>query len=158
MAKVPKRDLEHLDVTRQHIDLVRKLLRAVAVELILRGEKHDKSKLESPERELFAEVNERLAGLEYGSDEYQQSLDDLKPALDHHYANNRHHPEHFPNGIDDMNLLDLIEMFCDWKAASSRQNNGNIRKSLEVNAERFQVAEQLLSIFENTVEFIDNAE
>jgi hypothetical protein len=37
----------------------------------------------------------------------------MAPALKHHYENNRHHPEHFKNNIDDMNLIDLIEMLCD---------------------------------------------
>jgi len=44
----------------------------------------------------------------------------MKPALEHHYALYRHHPEHFQNGIDDMNLIDLVEMFADWKASSER--------------------------------------
>jgi len=44
----------------------------------------------------------------------------MKPAIEHHYKNNRHHPEHFNNGIDEMNLVDLIELLCDWKAASER--------------------------------------
>ena len=32
--------------------------------------------------------------LTYGSDEYKACLTEMKPALDHHYAANRHHPEH----------------------------------------------------------------
>ena len=48
----------------------------------------------------------------------------FKPAIDHHYANNRHHPEHWPNGINDMTLMDLIEMLADWKAATARNKNG----------------------------------
>ena len=74
----------------------------------------------------------------------------MKPALEHHYAKNRHHPEHHKNGINDMNLIDLIEMFCDWKASSERQNDGNILKSIEINGKRFHMSPQLIEIFENT--------
>ena len=64
-------------------------------------------------------------------------LEALKPALDIHYANNRHHPEHFPKGIRGMDLLDLLEMICDWKASSERHADGNIFNSIEVNQKRF---------------------
>jgi hypothetical protein len=80
-----------------------------------------------------------LATLEYGSDEYQQCLNELKPALEHHYATYRHHPEHFPNGVNDMNLIDLCEVIADWKAASERHNDGNLIKSIEINAKRFHI-------------------
>ena len=101
--------------TQQHIENVRKNIRFFTDRLTTRGVEHDKSKLESPEVELFAEHTEKLKNMEYGSDEYKKSLEDLKPALEHHYAVNRHHPEHWKNGISDMSLIDLIEMLCDWK-------------------------------------------
>ena len=78
-------------------------------------------------------------------------MERVKPAIEHHYANNRHHPEHWPNGIDDMTLLDLVEMLVDWKAATVRNKNGNIRKSVEHNSKRFNMSPQLTKIFENTV-------
>ena len=106
--------------TQKHIEQVRKYIRFFTDRLTLRGVKHDAAKLESPEVELFAEYTPKLAQLEYNSEAYKQSLADLKPALDHHYATYRHHPEHFPDGINDMNLIDLVEMLADWKAARSR--------------------------------------
>jgi hypothetical protein len=54
-----------------------------------------------------------------------------------------------------MNLLDLIEMFCDWKAASERHNDGNLRKSIEINGQRFSMPPELIEIFENTVEVVE---
>lgn len=140
--------------TMRHIERVRNLLNVCVAELLKRGELHDQSKLESPEVELFTEFTEKLKGCTYGSPEYNEFLEAMKPALQHHYANNRHHPEHFANGIGDMNLLDLIEMFCDWKAASERHNDGNIRKSIEHNADRFGMSPQLVKIFNNTVEVL----
>lgn len=54
-----------------------------------------------------------------------------------------------------MNLIDLLEMFCDWKAASERHNDGNLRKSIEINATRFGMSPDLVSIFENTMLLVD---
>lgn len=115
--------------TYKHIQKVEFYLHKIIRHLIKRAESHDRSKLEEPEASMFALCELKLKDLEYGSAEYQESLEELKPALDHHYANNRHHPEHFKNSIEDMNLLDVLEMFCDWKASSERQNGGNLRKS-----------------------------
>lgn len=141
--------------TQKHIEAVRKYIRFMIDKLDMRGVKHDASKLESPEVELFAELTPQLASLTYGSDEYQASLDALKPALDHHYASNRHHPEHFNNGINDMTLIDIIEMFCDWKASTLRHNDGNLLKSIELNAERFNMDGQLKAILINTARMLD---
>jgi hypothetical protein len=59
------------------------------------------------------------------------------------------------SAVNEMNLLQLVEMFCDWKAATLRHNNGNLRKSIEHNADRFGMAEQLEKIFENTASLVD---
>ena len=113
---------------------------------------HDKSKLEEPEASTFAIYTEKLKGTTYGSDEYKRFLAEMKPALDHHYANNQHHPEYYADGIHGMSLLDLIEMIVDWKAASERHDDGDIRRSVEVNQERFGYDDGLRRILENTVD------
>ena len=51
-----------------------------------------------------------------------------------------------------MNLIDIVEMLVDWKAASERHDNGNIVKSIIHNVERFHLTEQLGSILLNTAE------
>lgn len=137
--------------TTEHILRVRELLYIVQNKLEARGFAHDQSKLGPNEKPLFDTVTAKLRGLTYGSEEYKASLKDLGPALQHHYANNTHHPEHFANGVDGMTLLDVIEMLVDWKAAGERHANGDIRKSLEVNKTRFNISPQLQSILENTV-------
>lgn len=141
--------------TSKHIARVRELLNKIIVELLARGENHDKSKLESPEVEIFTELTPKLANLTFGSEEYKESLKELGPALEHHYANNRHHPEFHKRGIEDMNLIDIIEMLADWKASSELQNNGNLRKSLDINGKRYGLSDQLMSIMENTIDLLD---
>lgn len=139
------------EVTK-HVKNVKKYLRIITKKLKDRGLKHDQSKTEDPEISIFAEYTPKLKKSTYGSDEYTNFLKEMKVALDHHYAQNRHHPEHFKSGIDDMNLVDLIEMLCDWKAATLKHNDGNILKSLEINSKRFNMSPQVYNILKNTVE------
>jgi hypothetical protein len=141
--------------TEKHIQRVRELLGVIRTELGLRSQAHDSTKLEEPELSLFNEWTPKLKALTYGSDEYTAALAALKPALDHHYAAWSHHPEHYPNGINGMSLLDLIEMFCDWKAAGERHADGDFSTSLGINRKRFQIDDQLMSIFENTRRELD---
>jgi hypothetical protein len=141
--------------TKEHIDQVRLLTKKLAYMVIERGEAHDASKLEEPELPFFTKYTDKLAGTTYGSDEYYEYLKELKPAIEHHYANNRHHPNHFPNGVSDMNLIDVIELLADWKSSSMRHNDGNILKSIELNAKRFGINEQLISILFNTAELLE---
>ena len=143
--------------TLLHIKRVNQLLTEAASELIRRANVHDNSKLESPEKELFDEFTPKLKETTYGSDKYKEYLKELKVALDHHYQNNTHHPEHYENGVNGFDLFDLIEMFFDWKAATERHADGDIMKSIEINKERFGIDElfgideQFCDIFKNTV-------
>lgn len=140
--------------TFRHIERVRNLMGKMIVEILNRCEKHDQSKLVPPESEVFAEYTEKLANTTYGSEEYKQFLKDMKPALDHHYAKNSHHPEFYKNGIKDMDIIDILEMLCDWKAASERHNDGNINKSIEINGRRFNMSQDLICIFENSTKYL----
>lgn len=144
--------------TQKHIERVRYYIRFITDRLTTRGVKHDAIKLESPEIEVFAEHTKYLANMKYDSPEYKEHLAAMKLALDHHYANSRHHPEHFTNGINDMNLIDIVEMLCDWKASSERQKDGNLLKSIEQNAARFGYDDQLKQIFINTAKLFDEHE
>lgn len=136
--------------TLKHIKRVAQLMNDAASELIRRANVHDDSKLLSPEKELFDEFTPKLKGTTYGSDEYKDFLKQLKVGLDHHYANNTHHPEHYENGVNGFDLFDLIEMFFDWKAATERHADGNIFKSLQINKDRFGLSDQLIDILTNT--------
>lgn len=137
--------------TEAHRIKVDEVIHRLVIALEDRAIKHDDSKERSPEVEVFDVETPKLKQLVYGSQEYKDSLARLGPALEHHYKANRHHPEHFDNGVDGMTLVDLVEMFCDWMAASKRTKNGNPMKSVEVSVERFKIDPQLASILANTV-------
>ena len=93
----------------------------------------------------------KLKDATYGSEEYKGFLSEMKPALDHHYGHNRHHPEFFVRGLRGMNLVDVLETFCDWWASSKRHADGDIRRSIEINQKRFGMSDDLTDIFLNTV-------
>lgn len=188
--------------TMRHIQRVQHYLHRFARELLDRAERHDQSKLAPPEVGLFTEFTPKLAGCTYGSPEYRGYLEAMSPALAHHYARNRHHPEHWPrpdteeikslrgwidrlkrirdeshqkahgalsfaidrltkdlaaleSPVNGMNLADVVEMFMDWKAATERHHDGNIRKSITQNRERFGLSDQLAEILGNTVDLTE---
>lgn len=137
--------------TKEHIVKVMVNIHKVSSKLDKRALNHDKSKLEQPELDIFVEYTPKLANTTYGSDEYKEHLKGMQVGLDHHYANNSHHPEFWENGIDDMSLLDIIEMLADWKAASERHGDGDMIMSLNINTKRFNISEQLHKILLNTI-------
>lgn len=136
--------------TLRHSRRVDELLLELMWEIGLRVTKHDASKLEPPEKEIFDEFSPKLKALTYGSEEYFECLRQMQAGLKHHYENNRHHPEHFENGVAGMTLVDLIEMLADWKAATERHDDGDLGKSLEIQKQRFGISDQLSSILHNT--------
>lgn len=140
-----------VDSTKSHQNNVKEVMALILFKLDNRAEVHDKSKLDNEEEcKLFKDVLDNKKPAEYGTEEYHKTLDLLKPALDSHYANNDHHPEHFENGIDGMSLFSIVEMFADWLSASKRHDNDNFLKSLDVNKKRYNMSEQLYNILKNT--------
>lgn len=137
--------------TLKHIHRVRYFLSKMIEELDKRARNHDLSKLESPEKEIFGEYTSELANTPYPSEEYNKLSEKVRPAIEHHHSKNSHHPEFYKNGVNDMDIIDLCEMLADWKAATERMKNGNIRKSIDANSERFNINPQLAQIFRNTV-------
>jgi hypothetical protein len=136
--------------TLKHSRRVDELLLQLIAGLMARMTKHDLSKMKDPELEIFDEYSAKLKGSTYGSPEYMGFLDGMGEALKHHYAENRHHPEHFANGINDMTLIDVVEMLADWKAATERHDDGDLVKSLDKQRARFDISDQLMAILFNT--------
>lgn len=135
-----------------HSQRVGELMVQVGKELLDRSTCHDRSKTLPPEVGTFNEFTPRLKTSTYGSDDYKSFLLAMGAGLAHHYEHNRHHPEHFPNGVNDMTLVDLVEMLADWKAATERHDDGDLAKSLDIQRDRFSLSDQLVKILRNTAE------
>lgn len=139
--------------TLRHSLRVGALMGQPIAELVERSTQHDLSKTQPPELGIFNEFTPKLKHSTYGSDEYKGFLVGMGEALKHHYAENRHHPEHFgAMGVAGMTLVDLIEMLADWKAATERHDDGDLAKSLEIQRKRFGISDQLLLILYNTAD------
>ena len=136
--------------TLQHIARIRELLAEVVARLQARGEAHDRSKLGPEEKPWLDELTPRLKSQVYGSAEYNAVTAQHRAAISRHYAANSHHPEFYVDGVGGMDLIDVIEMFCDWKAASERTRGGGIEQSLAINIEKFKIEPQLAAILRNT--------
>jgi len=143
--------------TLRHIETVRNYLNLCVKEILNRQERHDQSKLEELEVETFEKFTPKLRDCTYGTPIYQGYLEEMQVALKNHYNENPHHPEHFKDGIKEMNLIDIIEMLVDWKAASMRHNDGDILKSIELNQKRFGYSDELKQILINTAVWLNDS-
>lgn len=133
-----------------HSQRVGELMIQMVKEALDRSTCHDRSKTLPPEVDTFNEFTPKLKDSTYGSDEYKGFLVGMGDGLKHHYQNNRHHPEYFDHGVNDMTLVDLIEMLADWKAASERHADGDLSVSLRIQQDRFGMSDQLTAILINT--------
>jgi hypothetical protein len=142
--------------TWEHIRDVQVVLTKVQEELAKRCLSHDRTKLFSPEVEIFSTYANKLDTIVFGSPEYEKQIALMAEAIDHHYKHNRHHPQHFENGIDGMNLIDLLEMLADWIVSVKRSKDGDLERSLEFQQARFDISPQLMSVLKNTIESLSD--
>jgi hypothetical protein len=120
--------------------------------LIKRGLVHDFSKYGDVERDGFAQFTPNLKENEYLDNGYNADMmnRDFQTALEHHYRKNSHHPESHKDGIKGMTLLDQLEMLADWTASCRRQKNGDLKSSINKNADRFEYGEFYKKCLDNT--------
>lgn len=143
----------------RHIALVRQALHRVADELIRRAEVHDLSKFNEDEFAGFVQINRVAREHPYGSEEYKASLNAVTPnPIQLHYSRNSHHPEHYAGGTDDMDLADIIEMVCDWYAASKTYGQTSFADSVEISLDRFQMEYSTANMVRTIANFLMDAE
>lgn len=145
--------------TEALIAKVQARIRECTNRMTVRAVRHDMSKLAEPEKSALDAIGPP-GELAYSSGgemtpEYLAFLATLIPMLDHHYATNSHHPQHYPTGINGFSLLDLLEWFCDITAAGACYNGGNLAESLQINRGRFGIDDQLYTILVNTMRELD---
>jgi hypothetical protein len=135
---------------RSHIERVRKKLNVLIDVLMKRAIRHDKSKLEEPEFSLWKKMDMEPR-YPYGSEEYKEKVKRYSNLFNMHYETNPHHPEYFPNGIQDMTLVDLMEMMCDW---ISYKDNIRVTEAVEIvekQSNRFGYSDEIKNLLTNTL-------
>ena len=139
----------------QHKEGVKNYLEIITMLLNTRALTHDNSKSSEEEYKYYKMANS-VNRNDFKT--YEEYLDYITPTLNkglkHHYENNRHHPEFFDNGIDDMTLIDIMEMIADWCIAI-KQNGKDLYEEIQYNFDKYNVSEQLRKIIINTYKYID---
>ena len=140
--------------TLRHQSDVRAALSEMRADLDRRGFLHDRTKLEELEFWTFTRTRPKFREAEYGSEEYRQCTEEARPAVEHHYAHNRHHVAFHEDGFAGMNLLDILEMLADWKAAAVRSPGLGLRDSLPRAYEKYGIPENMQRHIEATLEYL----
>ena len=133
-----------------HVSSIRTNLAKIASALICRASVHDDSKLSKEQLDRYIARHQEIHHLQYGSPERDEVEAKYEYLIEAHHNEYRHHPEHFEHGIDDMNLVDVIEMLCDWAAAGA-----DIEQSLKLNQKKYCISPQLMTLIENTIKDFD---
>lgn len=119
--------------TLEHIGRVRQLIDESAQKLYDRALVHDESKLVEPEKPAFDRLKAlALSGMAYGSEEYRACLRAEKPAIEHHYKANSHHPE-FYEKRDGGTTADMLRAAADEMEATAKAAIGSAGQG-EINA------------------------
>lgn len=133
---------------REHQHKVQQNIYKLCKVLLRRAENHDKSKLQEPEKSGW-EAMDKEPRYPYGSDEYFDKQERFKWVFEEHWKNNRHHPEYFCGFISEMNLIDIIEMICDW-ASFDYMTSTDAIEIIEEQMERFGFSGVLKDLILNT--------
>jgi hypothetical protein len=139
------------EITQEHCEAVAQLTDVVTAKLHRQAVLHDASKFAEPEMSGFMQIMPEFKKMEFMDEAYKKALS--SDTIQHHYTHNRHHPEHFPNGISGMTLVDLVEMLCDWVAAKKRYSKEPFcAADIQKQVQRFNIEPQLAQILINTFE------
>jgi len=135
---------------RNHIKRVQNKLSKLVAALLIRMREHDKSKLEEPEFSLWKKMDEEPR-YPYGTRKYNKKIKRYRELFEMHYKENPHHPEHFPNGISDMTLIDLMEMLCDWISYKDNIRVSEAIEMVEKQSKRFGYSDEIKNMLINTL-------
>ena len=153
MKRFNERQISLIEVIEKHMQKVGTQIRIVCNELMNRAVIHDESKLSDAEihRGYEAHWDKIDKKIDWGTPEYDEHCKAFKDIIDLHREGNRHHPEFHTNGVGDMDLIDIMEMFCDWWASGD-----DLDKSIECNAEKYSFENSILhDILRNTARRYD---
>lgn len=133
---------------KNHQHKVQRNIYLLCSKLIKRAEEHDKSKLQEPELTGWEEMDKEPRS-EYGTPEYFEKQEKYRWVFEHHYRNNRHHPEYWQGFLCEMDLIDVLEMICDW-ASFDNMTDLDAIKIIEQQMDRFGFDGLLKNLILNT--------
>ena len=130
---------------------VGKSLSVLIKALIDRASEHDLDKFHPEVVDKHCEMFEDFQKTkpDYGTPGYDEVKDRFEDIIKRHYQASRHHPEHFERGIDGMNLVDMMEMVCDWVAATPKDQD--VFDAVGLNCSKYGIDEQLMVLIVRTI-------
>ena len=153
MKRFNERQICFIEAIESHIQKVGTRIRIVCDELMNRAAIHDESKLSEAEihRGYEAHWDKIDKKIKWGTPEYEKHCEKFKDIIERHRKGNRHHPEFHDNDIRRMDLIDIMEMFCDWWASGK-----DLDKSIECNVQKYGIENSILhDILRNTARRYD---
>jgi hypothetical protein len=145
-----------IDLINNHKSKVKRLVDTIIADLSLRGIVHDNSKFDKDELLLNIKYGKKSMACKFGSKKYLYYREKSKRASESHYKKkkNRHHPEHFKDGINGMTLVDIMEMVLDWRAATENHRvPTSLNVSIEMARKKYSIDDQLVKIIYNTAKY-----
>lgn len=136
----------------KHQNAVKRWLAHFSMILQSRAIKHDESKLQEPEYSLWKKMDEEPR-YPYGTKEYSSKLKRWQHLFKLHWKDkrNRHHPEHFTSPVVEMDLMDMIEMLCDWLGYKEAVSYSEASKLVDNQCKRFNFPEEFKNLLLNTL-------
>ena len=143
--------------THRHIDDVQIYMQRCIDKLHQNSKIHDLTKFGeeelTPLMNLYAH-HEKNGVSKFGTEEYKKDMKThLSSMIKHHHQENTHHPEHFEAGVKGMNLMQVLEMVCDWASASKRSGGGIV--NLNDTQKRFCFSDDMKEIMRNTLKTLN---
>ena len=124
----------------RHIMTVQLILRTLAREMLNRADAHDLSKLGPDEFGGMIAIDRIADKCGLNSPEYMAALSG--GAIQLHVSRHSHHPEYHVSGVQNMSLLDIVEMVCDWKAANVLRGHPEWNESVRMMSERLGLSSE----------------
>ena len=145
-----EQEFKVINTIQEHSQNVGAVVLKVCEELMRRALTHDASKLSAQELEdnfkaLPDKWRIQAQGHGYHSDEQEKHRKKFAAEIHRHRSTHPHHPEYFGNDVNKMNLIDLIEMLCDWYVSSV-----DIDESIRENSSEYKIDPHISQILENT--------
>ena len=114
----------------------------IALNLLRRASMHDNSKFYKGELVHLVQIYDNAKP---AFKDPSVSLSDTEAsAIQCHWNNNKHHPEHF-DSPEKMSELDIFEMFCDWHARSVQFGTDLLNFVTVRQEERFKFSDKMFS-------------
>jgi len=139
-------NINSLKAFTTHVLVVQQYMLEIIELLQLNSIYHDSSKYLNSDEWPLLQHKYLLDNLEYGSSEFNTLVEELKPSVDEHHYNNRHHIE-FHDHYSEMTMFDWLEWLADLK---SFETKNSFEGMLQTQFEKYSIDKTTQQLLINT--------